>query len=183
MLNSLQIRSLVLSKNLIFIVFVLLLVGCVSKQEVALIDAYEKNINYHRYLLKTEKAQLYDDNNSTKILLIATYLNSAINQQNNTADEIFIVSVQSDNSFFNFKGKEYSLSLNGKQPKNIKILNRKNKLLQDISFTTEWSKNYLVTFKHVKSKQLTLAIESKKYGKSHLYFTKIAKYLFSKTKF
>jgi len=171
-----------LSKNLIFIVFILLLVGCVSKQEVALVDAYEKNINYHRYLLKTEKAQLYDDN-STKILLTATYLNAEIDQQNHTADEIFIISVQSDNSFFNLKGKEYSLSLNGKQPKNIKILNRKNKLLHDISFITEWSKNYLVTFNHVKSKQLFLTIESKKYGKSHLYFTKIAKYLFSKTKF
>jgi len=49
-----------------------LLAGCTSKEEKALMEAYETKKSYHQQLQKTEKTQLYDGNN-TKALLFRNW--------------------------------------------------------------------------------------------------------------
>ena len=61
-------------RNLIFFTTsVLLLLGCSSKEDKAFFGKYEKGIEYHTQLQKTETTNL-KDGDFTKALLTATYL-------------------------------------------------------------------------------------------------------------
>lgn len=74
----------------------------------------------------------------------------------------------------------YQITLNGKKPLAIKKLKADDSRLKHLSFVTEWNTYALVTFKHVKGVHLKLLFESTQYGKGVLYFSKVAKYVFSK---
>ena len=75
---------------------------------------------------------------------------------------------------------DYQITLNGKKPLAIKKLKADDSRLKHLSFVTEWNTYALVTFKHVESMRLKLLFESTQYGKGILYFSKVAKYVFSK---
>ena len=75
---------------------IVLLLGCTSKEETALMESYTKKINYHKQLQKTEKTQLYE-NNVTKVMMTATYLYTPTEDKNDTRDEAFIVGVHLEN--------------------------------------------------------------------------------------
>ena len=161
----------------------LLLLGCSSKQEKDLIQAYNEKSNYHKQLQKTEKIQLYD-NNVTKAMLTATYLYTRNFENNDSRDEVFIVGLYLDDKVSgNFNGKENTLTLNGKAPKEIKALSMNDERLKDLSFVTSWSSYYLVTFPHESSKNITLVFENASYGKGELHFAKVAKYVLNKEVF
>ena len=155
-----------------------LIVGCSSKDEEKFFTVYEKNKAYHFELQKTEKAQLYDDENVTKALLTATYLYIPTEDQNDTRDEKFIVGLYVDDE--EFMGSDYNLTLGNTLPKKVKKLSENDPLLKDISFVSEWSTFYLFTFPHTDKKSFKLLFQSGQYGKSELNFAKKAKYVFNK---
>ena len=160
-----------------------LLLGCTSKEEKALMQAYEKNKSYHKQLQKTEKIQLYDGL-VTKVLLTATYLYEPNYQKDDKRDETFIVGVyleESEIQTFNQEG--FSLTLNGNMHKSIKKLEKGDKRLKNISFVSEWSHFYLVTFPHTSSKSFKLIFKSDRYGEGELHFAKVAKYVLTKKVF
>ena len=160
-----------------------LLAGCTSKEEKALMQAYEKNRAYHKQLQKTEKVQLYDGD-VTKVLLTATYLNKQNIDKTSKADEVFIVGVyieEGEKKSFDQEG--YSLTLNSKTPKSIKKLQAEDPLLKHISFVSEWSHFYLVSFPHASSKSFKLIFQSDRYGRGELNFAKVAKYVLDKKAF
>ncbi len=160
-----------------------LLAGCTSKEEKALMQAYEKKKSYHQQLQKTEKTQLYDGL-ITKALLTATYLNEQNIDKDNKPDEVFVVGVyieESEEESFDQEG--YSLTLNGDAPKSIKKLEADDPLLKHISFVSEWNYFYLVTFSHVSNKSFKLIFKSDMYGKGELHFAKVAKYVLTKKAF
>ncbi len=64
-----------------------------------------------------------------------------------------------------------------KSPKSVKKLKFDDPLLKDISFKSEWSKFYLVTFPHTKKKSFKLIFESDFYGKGELNFAKVSKFV------
>ena len=64
-----------------------------------------------------------------------------------------------------------------KQPKSIKELKAGDPLLKDISFKSEWSKFYLVTFPHTKKRNFKLVFESYFYGNGELNFAKVSKFV------
>lgn len=70
-----------------------------------------------------------------------------------------------------------------KLPKSIKPLKAGDPLLKDISFQSEWSKFYLVTFPHTKKRSFKLIFESDFYGKGELNFAKVSKFVFTKQAF
>ncbi len=160
-----------------------LLAGCTSKEEKALMEAYEKKKSYHQQLQKTEKTQLYDGL-ITKAVLTATYLNEQNIDKEQKPDEDFIVGIYIEESEArSFDQEGYSLTLNGNTPKSIKILKADDPLLKNISFLSEWNYFYLVTFPHVSSKSFKLIFESELYGKGELHFAKVAKYVLTKEAF
>ncbi|PHS38337.1 MAG: hypothetical protein COB07_08585 [Sulfurovum sp.] len=171
-----------LRSSILFIGIVLLL-GCTSKKEQELMQAYHDKINYHKLLQKTEKTQLYE-NNVTKVMLTATYLYTPNYEKNDTRDEVFIVGIHlEDEESVYTDTQEYNLTLNNKSVKEIKSLALDDVRLKDVSFVSEWGSYYLVTFPHVSSKKLTLVLDSEEYGKGILHFAKVAKYVLSKETF
>jgi len=160
-----------------------LLLGCTSKEEKVLMQAYEKNKSYHKQLLKTEKTQLYDGL-VTKVLLTATYLYEPSYQKEDKRDETFIVGVHIEESEIQILNEGgFSLTLNKDVPKSITKLKEDDKRLKNISFISEWSQLYLVTFPHTSSKDFKLIFNSELYGKGELHFAKVAKYVLTKKAF
>ncbi len=167
---------------------IVLFAGCSSKEQDLLMQAYDKEKNYHMKLQKTEKTQLYEGQ-VTKAMLTATYLFEQSADKNDTRDEVFIVGIYAeeneDDSFDenSFEEDEYTLVLNGKPPKSVKKLKVSDPLLKNISFVSEWSQFYLVTFPHTSSKSFKLIFESYFYGKGELNFSKVAKFVLTKKTF
>ncbi len=166
-------------KLLIGITIISFFIGCSSKIENKFIQTYKKNNAYHLQLQKTEKLKLSDEN-STKVLLTASYLFKPISDMNDTRDEKFIVGIYIDDEDLSFEGEEYSLTLNGNVPKSIKSLENSNDILKNISFNSEWTSFYLFTFPHLKSKKLKLIFKSNSFKDGELHFAKVAKYTFNK---
>jgi hypothetical protein len=183
-----------------------LLGGCVSKEEQRLINTFEKQKNYHKRLIKTEKIQLYEDN-FTKVILTATYLNrnsrakegeedSFLNYINPfeifedrakripQTDEKFIVGIYIDDELEeNNDLYDFNLTLNGKEPKMIRPLDKNDPRLKDISFVSDWSQFFYVVFPYVKTERFNLVFHSEKYGKGILNFAKKAKFIYTKKAF
>jgi len=166
--------------NIIWLIsIVFLLFGCSSKEEKAFLTQYEKKLSYHKELHKTEKLQLYSNENITQLLILATYITD--NTDNTLkSSEKFIISIDSESEeILSLNSKEYHLWLNKMKPASITLLNSDDERLKNISFTSSWSRYYLVTFNHIKNKTLTLDVESTIYGKGALHFAKVAKYVLS----
>jgi len=161
---------------LVGVMGIILFLGCTSKEETALMKSYTEKINYHKKLQRTEKIQLYE-NNVTKVMLTATYLYTPTEEKNDKRDEVFIVGVHIDEET---DEKGYSLLLNGKEAKEVKVLKENDIRLKELSFISQWGDYYLLTFPHVKGKKLSLVFESEQYGRCELSFAKVAKYVLIK---
>jgi len=148
------------------------LLGCSSKEALVLQKSYKEQISYYKALQKTEKIQLYQDN-ETKIMFTATYLYKPSLENNNSLENFIIGVHYEDNST-----KDYSLSLNGQKALKTQILAYTDKRLKDISFVSEWGEYSLVSFPHNEAKKEILTIQSPSYGTASLYFSKVAKYIF-----
>ena len=169
-------------------VTILFLIGCTTKKEDRLLKSYTEKIEYHKQLQKTEKIQLYE-NNETKVVLVATHIYTVNYEKKDTRDEVFIIGLDMENedindtvALFNIqkldtskkvndekpkkKKKQkkkvpiYGLTINGKKAVSIKKLDTNDKRLENLSFVTEWGNYYLVTFKHVKNKRFSLVFNS-----------------------
>ena len=114
-------------------------------------------------------------------MLTATYLHTQNFKKKDTRDEVFIVGIHlDDGSSKGIKLEGGSLTLNGHAAKETVPLDPKDERLAKISFVTEWSSYYLVTFSHVESKSLTLVFKDKVYGEGSFHFAKVAKYALEK---
>lgn len=153
------------------------LLGCNSKEVVALQKSHQKKASYHKALQKTEKAQLYQKN-FTKVMLTATYLYTPTLDKNDTRPEVFIIGMHHDDN----STKAYTLTLNGKKSIKIQTLAYTDKRLKHLSFITQWGEYSLVSFPHSKAKKVILTLQSPTYGKTSLYFSKVAKYVLEKKK-
>jgi len=170
---------------LAFCLFSVLLAGCTSKEEKALLQVYSKEKIYHKKLLQTEKVQLYDAN-ETKILLTATYLytQTDVPKEKDKRDEVFIVGVNmEDEEAASFNAEDFNLTLNGTLPKEVKILKKSDIYLKHIPFVTEWGQYFEVVFPHTSNAKFDLLFESNIYGMKKLHFAKKAKYVFTKEAF
>ena len=75
----------------------LVLLACSSKESQSLAKAYEQKQNYYKYLQKTEKLQL-QENNITKVLVTATYMNQPNIDNDDTSDEVFLIGLYKEES-------------------------------------------------------------------------------------
>ena len=169
---------------------VALFVGCSSKEEQALVKSYTDNMDYHKHLQQTEKAELFNGDSSAAILT-ATYVFTPSFDKNDTRDEVFIVGVQFEDpevSTMHFDKKatdnanEYILTLKGKKAKKVVHLSQNDKRLHGVSFVTDWGEYYEVTYPHT-GKRFTLVFKNEQYGTSVLNFAKVAKFVYTKKGF
>jgi len=158
-----------------------LLIGCSSKKEKLLMENFESDKSYHKQLLKSEKIQLYEDN-ITKVMITATYINEQTIDRSVKNDERFIIGVYMEDQESSLWNGDYNLTLKKKEPISVEPLEKGSELLKDISFTSEWSQFYLVTFPYSKKSSFKLKLKSVFYGKGELHFAKSAKYKFNKKK-
>ena len=169
-------RENIILKWFLLLLTSLLFVGCTSVKNEDVLLSFHNNLKYHQTLRKTEKVQLYD-NNETKAMLTATYLYTPTFENNDTRDEVFIVGIHLEEETTSSLDKEnYHLTLNNTVAKEVKLLHRGDSVLKNISFVTNWGSYYLVTFPHTKMKSFNLVFESSDYGKGILHFAKVAKY-------
>lgn len=169
-------------KSIWLIMLLLLTAGCSTKDKDTLFDSFHKEKVYYKNLQKTEKIQLYDENDTTKALVVATYLAPKTYKLKDRSKEVFIVGVYLEEEQDDQPGSVYTLKLDGQKPLKVETLSRSDKLLKNTSFVTEWSTYYKVTFPHVSKKSFMLTFESTKYGKGQLHFAKVAKYTLEKEK-
>jgi len=167
----------------------ILLVGCSSKEDQALFRLYSENQTYNKYLKHTEKATLSKGEQS-KIVLMATYLYPAKFKEREASLEKFIVGVifdEPDISSLTFKNKtesgSYRLILKNSSAVHVEKLALTDKRLKDIPFVSEWGTYYEVAFPHIESKSFSLVLTHPKYGTKKLLFSKVAKFVYSKSLF
>jgi len=159
--------------------------GCTSKEEKALLQVCNKEKQYNKKLLHTEKVQLYDAN-ETQVLLTATYLfkQSNVKKEDEKKDEVFVVGIYMENETAqNLLTKDFNLTLDGILPKNVKILKNSDERLKDIPMVTEWGNYFEVIFPHTTRTKFDLIFSSKEYGTKKLPFAKKAKYVSTKKAF
>ena len=167
-------------KGMTSILVLFLLSACTSKEEKVLMHVYEKNKIYHQKLQKTEKVQL-KENGITKVVLTGTYLYKPSKKKIDKSDEVFIIGIYAEDSDVQSLTQDgFSLTLEGKAAKEIKLLSKNDPLLKDISFVSDWSQFYLVHFPHTAKKSFRLIFKSDTYGKGILHFAKVAKYVLHK---
>lgn len=162
------------------LIAIVLLLGCSSKEESALLHAYDEKVVSHKKLQKTEKLQLYEDG-MTKALLTATYVYTQNFDKKDKRDEVFIVGVHaSEEAPIGSTELESALALNGQAAKEVLPLAEDDERLKEVSLVTEWGSYYLVTFPHIESQSITLVFKHKAYGEGTLHFAKVAKYVLKK---
>jgi len=170
-----------------------LIVGCSSKDEKALLDAYSKKTTYHKLLQMTEEAEFLE-NNTPVAMLTATYKFSPNFKKHDDRDEVFIVGIEfsePEESSIYFKKDDnatlkninaYLLTLNHKSATHVVKLTQDDKRLKDLSFVTQWGDYYEVTYPHTR-KKFSLIFENVKYGEKKLHFAKVAKFVYTKKGF
>jgi hypothetical protein len=180
----------------------LLLIGCSSKEEQALLSTYQKKVEYHKNLQQTERTELHS-NGEVVATMIATYTFRKTTDKSDTRDETFLVAVdfEEENATMRFNSSidqesnesngtvarssnlDYTLTLHGNDPIVVKKLLSNDPRLASVSFVTNWSHYYEVTFKHTKSKQFNLKFSNEVYGESSLHFSKVARFVYTQKGF
>lgn len=164
----------------LFLIVTVLLSACVSKEEKALMNIYNKENIYHQQLQKTEKIQ-FKVEGITQLSATATHLKD---KKSKAFDEIFVLGIYAEvETEASFESLGLSTTLNGSKPKSIKALAEDSPYLKHLSFVSSWSQFYLLRFSHTEKKSLKLSLTSTQYGEEHFYFAKVAKYVLSNESF
>jgi hypothetical protein len=170
-------------------VVLILLAGCVSKEEQQMERSFEKVIDKGEQLQKTEKIKIVK-NNEVKILLTATYLNGAesLEDEKNRVREKFIIGLYQagDMNSTGLLNADQNLTINLQYPKTDKKLTKLEKAkrqkgidrlplkvqklslsdpkLKSVPMVNSWGDYYYVEFPHSKQKQFFLTYQNRVYG-------------------
>ncbi|MDQ7085012.1 MAG: hypothetical protein Q9M36_08785 [Sulfurovum sp.] len=133
-------------KLFVTIIVGILLLGCSSQKEQALLKSYTEKTQYHKNLQQTESAEL-KLGIQRMAMLTATYLFRPNFENNDSRAEVFIIGLEfeEDNATMVFDTKSlennstqvseaYHLTLNGKNPMRIQALDSTDKRLKGLSF-------------------------------------------------
>ena len=174
-------------KKTLLLFSALFLLGCSAKKDKCGIkessdfgQLFTKDEVYDKSLKNTHKAQLMASF-ETKALLTATYLNPVFAHRNCKKrfknqmkdGEYFFIGVfitNSEQSEFNKKG--YRLTLNGRLPIDIKLLDDNDPLRYEMPMMNNWSTYYKVKFPTMKEEELKLVFENNRFGKDVLHYQK-----------
>lgn len=144
-------------RNVFFVLLVVFFSGCGHSAY----NQFTHDESYYEVLRNSQRAHLVD-NFDTKAIVSATYLNNV--DQKYTDDEYFMVGLYIVDDFKD-KAKRginnplFNLTLNGKEPQEVKELSQDDVLVKTNMFVDRWSRYYLVRFAR-SSKKLSLNLYS-----------------------
>ncbi len=145
--------------------------GCTKK---ITIDKLDPQRVQELSMVNTAKGELA--NQSSKIFILATYLNPVKTSEIDDSKENFLVSIYLSKQ--NDKSKEnnnpfYQIRLNNNVfMDDIEILDKNSKILKLIPIKNRWSEYYLIKFPKQKTKTLKLTFENEQHNKVNLTFSK-----------
>lgn len=174
------------------LIAVMLFVGCASKEEESLLKSYSEKQQYHKYLQQTEKTELYDENNLSIGIAIATHMYTPTSEKNDTRDEVFILGVSFENpedytidfdtNSTKYSSNKYVLTLDNNSSKSVQKLSQNDPRLKDISFVTQWGTYYEVHFAHTGSR-FALLLSHETNRNATFSFSKVPKFVYTKKGF
>jgi len=176
-------------KQILLLVVILFYAGCASKNEKEMESSFKQVVDQGTRLQKTEKIKIVEDN-ETKILLTASYLNGeeSLNDDKEKVREKFIVGLyqSGDSNYTGLINPDQNLTINLQYPESDKKFSRKERLkrkkgidtlpllvqklspsdpkLKDIPMVNDWSDYYYVEFPHTRREQFTLTYQNRIYG-------------------
>jgi phage anti-repressor protein len=160
-------------KNIVLILLSLMVVfsGCSNKSTL-----FNKNDRERSVVINSRKGELYNSL-EIKATIVSTYLNASIPEYKDKEDENFLISIyiDGDSSQKDKQGiynKEYSLTLNSKQPSDIKLLKFEDDLIKLTPIRNRWSNYYLVRFNRQSGDDLKMIFKNDAFGEVVLKFQK-----------
>ena len=154
-----------------FFIILFFMFGCTKK---ITIDKLDPQRVQELSMVNTAKGELA--NQSSKIFILATYLNPVKTSEIDDSKENFLVSIYLSKQ--NDKSKEnnnpfYQIRLNDNVfMDDIEILDKNSKILKLIPIKNRWSEYYLIKFPKQKTKTLKLTFENEQHNKVNLTFSK-----------
>ncbi len=138
------------------------------------IDKLNQDRVHELSIVNTRKGEL--NNQNSKIIILATYLNPIKTSEIDNTKENFLISIYLSKK--NEKSKSsnnpfYQIHLNNNiSMEDIKILDKKAKILKLIPVKNRWSSYYLIQFPKQKTKKLKITFENEQHNKTTLTFSK-----------
>ncbi len=129
---------------------------------------------YKSALIHSKSGEIYNSL-ELKASIIATQLNSFLDECKSCGYDRFLVAIYIDNDSSNPKkqgyyNSYYHLTLNGKEPVNVKELDYDDDLIKLAPFRNRWAHYYVMDFNKTIGKEMKMRYESKGYGGVTLTF-------------
>ena len=160
-------------KNIYKFAIVLALVfgGCSTKS-----GFFAEDEMYQSALMHSKKGEIFNSL-ELKASIIATHLNSFLEECKKCSNEQFLVAIYIDNDSSDkekqgIKNSFYTLTLNSKKPLNVKPLSYDDDLIKLAPFRNRWAKYYLIDFAKDDKDRLEMEYKSKSFGSANLIFSK-----------
>ncbi len=142
--------------------------GCSSKDDSALLKQLNENSTRFSSLQQTKNIKVVQEDRIFGFVSLTYLYEKGMVDYDDTSDERFVVGIYHQEDDF---GK-WSLRLNDKEPNKIEALEQNSGYLQDLPLINSWTKYYLVTFEHTKSKDINLLYEDPALGSHKVQFSK-----------
>ncbi len=156
---------------LILPLIIMLYGGCSLKN-----GLLQKDKLYEKALIHSKEGAIYNSL-ELKASIIATHLNTFLEECKHCQSERFLVAIYIDNDSSDKKkqgyyNSYYTLTLNGKAPLSVKELSYDDDLIKIAPFRNPWAHYYLIDFARDDKPSLNLRYQSKSYGGTVLHFKK-----------
>jgi hypothetical protein len=166
-------------KKILLLSALLAVNGCGTKEGANLSKLLNRDEVYHISLLNTEKAQLIASL-ETKALLTATYLNPLFKNRDfkeisidiSNGEYFFVGVFIKGNKIGSFNKNGYSLKLNGREPIEVKEVDKDDPLKNDMPMVNGWSSYYRVKYPKINADKLNLVFKNDRFGNDTLEFSK-----------
>lgn len=147
---------------------ILMLAGCQSQQTL-----FKDDSSHIQTVENTRKGELVSSQ-TTKALLLATYLNPLKPEKYHTQEYFFIDLFLADSPQKpDLKHSGYTITLQESGGAlNVRPLKKDDPLLQQMAIINRWGHHYVTSFPSSDSELLTLVLDSEEYGKTELVFRK-----------
>ena len=160
-----------MKKIYLILIFVLLFTSCSFKNKKGL---FEEDRLYQTALTHSKESSIYNSL-ELKASIIATYLNSFLDECKHCQSDRFLVAIyisddSSDKKKQGLNNTFYKLSLNGKKPISVKELSYDDDLIKLAPFRNRWAHYYLIDFARDNQSNMLMRYDSKNYGGVTLTF-------------
>ena len=113
----------------------------------------------------------------TEAIISVIYLNNVLPEEFNATESFYVSLYLKDDKRIYYKPKSeqkpnYTITLNGKKPIKVSIIDTKDRLRSLMPIQNEWNRYYLVEFEKVDAQKLTIELENDRNDRVDLEFQK-----------